>query len=116
MTLCLFANCRDLQGNKLTDQIPDEIGNCASLMYLDLDDNYLSGDIPFSVSKLKKLKVLDGVSESQFNQVLNVELDQIIELLTKSFQAGGSSTMGQSPISFMFLYLCIKIGCDFAKF
>lgn len=30
----VFINGRDLKGNKLTGQIPDEIGNCASLMHL----------------------------------------------------------------------------------
>ena len=32
--LCTFGNDRDLQGNKLTGQIPDEIGNCADLTHL----------------------------------------------------------------------------------
>jgi len=32
MSSC-FAT-RDLQGNKLTGQIPDEIGNCGALLYL----------------------------------------------------------------------------------
>jgi len=29
-----FGNDRDLQGNKLTGQIPDEIGNCGALFHL----------------------------------------------------------------------------------
>lgn len=32
--LCTWKNCRDFQGNKLTGQIPDEIGNCGSLVHL----------------------------------------------------------------------------------
>ena len=31
---CIFGNGSDLQGNKLTGQIPDEIGNCAALLHL----------------------------------------------------------------------------------
>ncbi|PQQ11943.1 LRR receptor-like serine/threonine-protein kinase ERL1 [Prunus yedoensis var. nudiflora] len=46
-TLAAVFN-RGLQGNKLTGQIADEIGNCASPMHLDLSDNFLYGDIPFS--------------------------------------------------------------------
>jgi len=30
----VFLNYRDLQGNKLGGQIPDEIGNCVSLAYV----------------------------------------------------------------------------------
>lgn len=32
--LFLFINGSDLQGNKLTGQIPDEIGDCTLLVYL----------------------------------------------------------------------------------
>ncbi|RDX63255.1 LRR receptor-like serine/threonine-protein kinase ERL1, partial [Mucuna pruriens] len=58
LKLCFSGNDRDLQGNKLTGQIPDEIGNCAAIVHLDLSDNQLYGDIPFSISKLKQLVIL----------------------------------------------------------
>ncbi|KAH6761506.1 ERECTA-like 2 [Perilla frutescens var. hirtella] len=45
----------DLQGNKLTGQITDEIRNCVSLKLLDLS---LEGYVPFSISKLKHLELL----------------------------------------------------------
>ncbi|KAK3021311.1 hypothetical protein RJ639_046882 [Escallonia herrerae] len=49
----------DLKGNRLSGQIPDEIGDCAALKSLDLSFNELFGDIPFSISKLKQLEGLD---------------------------------------------------------
>ncbi|KAK8544600.1 hypothetical protein V6N13_045683 [Hibiscus sabdariffa] len=48
----------DLRGNRLSGQIPDEIGYCSSLRSLDLSFNELYGDIPFSISKLKQLELL----------------------------------------------------------
>ncbi|PPS08874.1 hypothetical protein GOBAR_AA11772 [Gossypium barbadense] len=48
----------DLRGNRLSGQIPDEIGDCSSLKSLDLSFNELYGDIPFSISKLKQLEFL----------------------------------------------------------
>nr|XP_034915530.1 LRR receptor-like serine/threonine-protein kinase ERL1 [Populus alba] len=45
-------------GNTLIGQILGEIGNWASLYHLDLSDNLLCGDIPFSLSKLKQLDAL----------------------------------------------------------
>ncbi|XP_028074488.1 LRR receptor-like serine/threonine-protein kinase ERL2 [Camellia sinensis] len=54
----LLIVTRNFQGNKLTGQIPDEIGNCVSLMLVDLSDNLLYEDIPFSISKLKQLELL----------------------------------------------------------
>ncbi|KAA8526236.1 hypothetical protein F0562_008025 [Nyssa sinensis] len=38
----------DLEGNKLTGQIPDEIANCLSLTLLDLSDNLLSSPLSSS--------------------------------------------------------------------
>ncbi|KAJ0475929.1 putative non-specific serine/threonine protein kinase [Helianthus annuus] len=49
--------CRDLRGNRLSGQIPDEIGDCKTLKNLDLSFNMLAGDIPFLVSKLKQLEL-----------------------------------------------------------
>ncbi|KAL9340667.1 hypothetical protein Peur_066886 [Populus x canadensis] len=48
----------DFEGNTLIGQILGEIGNWASLYHLDLSDNLLCGDIPFSLSKLKQLDAL----------------------------------------------------------
>ncbi|KAG5556722.1 hypothetical protein RHGRI_007105 [Rhododendron griersonianum] len=50
----------DLQENNLTGQISDEIGNCVSLiLLLGLSTNLLHGGIPFSISKLKQLELLN---------------------------------------------------------
>ncbi|KAL0736393.1 hypothetical protein Bca4012_012603 [Brassica carinata] len=43
--LSLSVVSLDLQGNKLGGQIPDELGNCASLAYVDLARNQLTGEI-----------------------------------------------------------------------
>ncbi|XP_027165758.1 LRR receptor-like serine/threonine-protein kinase ERECTA isoform X3 [Coffea eugenioides] len=48
----------DLRGNRLSGQIPDEIGDCSALTSLDFSFNELYGDIPFSISKLKQLEFL----------------------------------------------------------
>nr|XP_027120701.1 LRR receptor-like serine/threonine-protein kinase ERECTA [Coffea arabica] len=48
----------DLRGNRLSRQIPDEIGDCSALTSLDFSFNELYGDIPFSISKLKQLEFL----------------------------------------------------------
>ncbi|KAJ6676209.1 LRR RECEPTOR-LIKE SERINE/THREONINE-PROTEIN KINASE-RELATED [Salix viminalis] len=43
----------DFQGNMLTGQIPEEIGNCASLYHL------FTGPIPSTVTQIPNLKILD---------------------------------------------------------
>ncbi|KAF8379026.1 hypothetical protein HHK36_028453 [Tetracentron sinense] len=48
----------DLKGNRLSGQIPDEIGECSSLKSLDLSFNGIYGDIPLSISKLQQLESL----------------------------------------------------------
>ncbi|MQL96794.1 hypothetical protein Taro_029469 [Colocasia esculenta] len=91
----------DLKGNHLTGQIPDEIGDCASLKYmyssihgshhrLDLSGNSLYGDIPFSISKLKQLEelnlknnMLTGPIPSTLSQIPNLKtLDLAMNQLT----------------------------------
>nr|AYU56586.1 ERECTA-like protein [Oropetium thomaeum] len=76
-----LKSLQDLQGNKLTGQIPDEIGDCVSLKYLDLSSNLLYGDIPFSVSKLKLLEELNlknnqltGPIPSTLSQIPNLKI------------------------------------------
>ena len=51
-----------LYNNELSGEIPPELGKLANLMELALDDNLLSGEIPPELGKLTKLKglVLDG--------------------------------------------------------
>ncbi|OIW06634.1 hypothetical protein TanjilG_04030 [Lupinus angustifolius] len=71
----------DLSGNKLTGQIPDEIGNCAQLVHLDLSENQLFGDIPFSISKLQHLEFLN-VKNNQLTGPIPSILTQIPNLKT----------------------------------
>jgi hypothetical protein len=59
-----LANCPlnwlDLQGNKLTGPVPEEILQISSLsVFLDLQDNMLSGPLPAEVGSLKNLQQLD---------------------------------------------------------
>ena len=55
----------NLGGNRLTGEIPPELGNLTQLTELWLgDDNHLTGDLPTELSRLTKLQVLDlGYSE-----------------------------------------------------
>ncbi|KAJ8442808.1 hypothetical protein Cgig2_016274 [Carnegiea gigantea] len=56
---CYVNLSSDFSRNRLSGQIPDEIGDCSPLKSLDLSFNELYGDIPFSISKLKQLEALD---------------------------------------------------------
>ncbi|KAG6772535.1 hypothetical protein POTOM_023948 [Populus tomentosa] len=58
LTSVYCSSLPDLKGNRLSGQIPDEIGDCSSLQDLDLSFNEINGDIPFSISKLKQLELL----------------------------------------------------------
>ncbi|PON39635.1 GPCR kinase [Trema orientale] len=49
----------DLRGNRLSGQIPDEIGDCSSLTSLILKNNRLIGPIPSTLSQIPNLKILD---------------------------------------------------------
>ena len=55
-----------LHGNRLTGEIPPELGNLANLKLMDLSDNQLSGKIPPELGGLANLEVLHlhgGVTE-----------------------------------------------------
>ncbi|KAH9618377.1 hypothetical protein KSS87_000825 [Heliosperma pusillum] len=71
----------DLSRNRLSGQIPDEIGDCSALKSLDLSNNLLYGDIPFSISKLKQLEALilknnqlTGPIPSTLSQIPNLKI------------------------------------------
>ncbi|XP_027165759.1 LRR receptor-like serine/threonine-protein kinase ERECTA isoform X4 [Coffea eugenioides] len=59
----------DLRGNRLSGQIPDEIGDCSALTSLDFSFNELYGDIPFSISKLKQLEFFDLAQNSLSGEI-----------------------------------------------
>ncbi|KAK6936357.1 Leucine-rich repeat [Dillenia turbinata] len=93
----MFLQSVNLQGNKLSSQIPDEIGHClsrASICYeclwlnsgfavqcRDLSNNLLHGDIPFSISKLKQLELLN-LKNNQLTGPIPSTLTQIPNLKT----------------------------------
>ncbi|XP_037445867.1 receptor-like protein 2 [Triticum dicoccoides] len=59
-----FAKVLDLSNNKLTGEIPSEIGQLKSLLSLNLSFNALTGQIPISVCNLTNLQVLDFSSNN----------------------------------------------------
>ncbi|KAG5543064.1 hypothetical protein RHGRI_015974 [Rhododendron griersonianum] len=76
----------DLQENNLTGQISDEIGNCVSLiLLLGLSTNLLHGGIPFSISKLKQLELLN-LKNNQLTCPIPSTLTQIANLKTPGNQ------------------------------
>ncbi|CAN6180255.1 unnamed protein product [Urochloa humidicola] len=49
----------DLSCNRLTGQIPEQIGSLHGLVNLNLSSNFLSGNIPYKISYLQALESLD---------------------------------------------------------
>ncbi|KAG5543065.1 hypothetical protein RHGRI_015974 [Rhododendron griersonianum] len=81
-----FSFSLDLQENNLTGQISDEIGNCVSLiLLLGLSTNLLHGGIPFSISKLKQLELLN-LKNNQLTCPIPSTLTQIANLKTPGNQ------------------------------
>lgn len=56
----------DLSGNKLSGNLPIQVGSIGQLLYLDLSKNTLSGSIPDRIGNLKKLSYLN-LSENSFS-------------------------------------------------
>ncbi|KNA21769.1 hypothetical protein SOVF_040190 [Spinacia oleracea] len=57
--MLLYISGIDLSCNRLTGQIPDELGNLSNLNALNLSHNKLWGSIPTTISNLYKLESLD---------------------------------------------------------
>ena len=49
----------DLSDNRLSGEIPQELGNLANLEWLDLSNNQLSGEVPAALGNLPNLMLLD---------------------------------------------------------
>ena len=54
-----------LEKNKISRNIPNGIGNLTNLETLDMSNNKLSGNIPFEIGKLQKLQYL-ALSQNNF--------------------------------------------------
>ncbi|XP_023733027.1 probable LRR receptor-like serine/threonine-protein kinase RFK1 isoform X2 [Lactuca sativa] len=66
-------------GNRITGEIPPELGNLTSLRNLDLEANYLSGTIPPQLGRLINLRSLI-LSSNQFTGRLTPALGQLVNL------------------------------------
>jgi hypothetical protein len=81
----------DLSCNKLTGEIPKEIGNLIGLVSLNLSRNNLSGEIPSQIGNLVSLDVLD-LSRNHFSGKIPPTITQIDSLgkidLSNNFLSG----------------------------
>lgn len=66
----------DLSTNKLTENIPPEIGNLHELVLLNLSNNHLTGPIPETFSKLVQIESLD-MSHNQLSGAIPQQLTQL---------------------------------------
>uniref|UniRef100_M4D0R8 Protein kinase domain-containing protein n=1 Tax=Brassica campestris TaxID=3711 RepID=M4D0R8_BRACM len=83
----------DLQGNKLAGQIPDEIGNCASLVYLGLRGNMLTGTLSSDMCQFTGLWYLD-ISYNQITGEIPYNIG-FLQVATLSLQ--GNRLTGKIP-------------------
>ncbi|CAH8345552.1 unnamed protein product [Eruca vesicaria subsp. sativa] len=88
----------DLSMNNLSGKVPPELGGCQSLTYLDLSHNLISGQIPVQISQIRMLNYLN-VSWNSLNQSLPVELGYMKSLTSADFShnnfSGSVPTLGQ---------------------
>ncbi|KAL4563392.1 hypothetical protein LXL04_027433 [Taraxacum kok-saghyz] len=83
-----------LLGNRITGEIPPEIGNITTLTRLDLEANHLSGTIPPDLGKLINLQSLI-LSSNQFTGRLPVALGQLGNLT--NFRINENNFSGPIP-------------------
>ncbi|KAK8571681.1 hypothetical protein V6N12_027758 [Hibiscus sabdariffa] len=84
----------DLSSNKLTGQIPPEVGNLSEIHSLNLSHNNLIGVIPSSFSKLKQLESLDLSYKNLTDEIPN----QLVELNSlEVFSVAHNNLSGSIP-------------------
>ncbi|KAI9098361.1 hypothetical protein K1719_024986 [Acacia pycnantha] len=71
----------ELEANNLTGQIPSELGSCQNLSLLNLAQNQLSGGLPAELGKLNNLQVLQLQGNNLSGQI-PTQVSQLQKLLT----------------------------------
>ncbi|KAK4253004.1 hypothetical protein QN277_010845 [Acacia crassicarpa] len=71
----------ELEANNLTGQIPSEVGSCQNLALLNLAQNQLSGELPAELGKLKNLQVLQ-LQGNKLSGQIPTQVSQLKKLLT----------------------------------
>ncbi|GMJ07261.1 receptor like protein 13 [Hibiscus trionum] len=84
----------DLSCNRLTGQIPPEIGNLSELHALNLSHNNLTGFIPSSFSKLKQIESLD-LSYNKLGGIIPIQLMELNSLAV--FNVSYNNLAGSIP-------------------
>ncbi|KAD6455180.1 hypothetical protein E3N88_09886 [Mikania micrantha] len=84
----------DLSSNKLTGEIPEELGMLTHILSLNLSHNKLSGPIPVSFSNLSQIESLDVSSNSLSGKVPS-ELIQLTKLAV--FDVSNNNLSGRLP-------------------
>ena len=86
----------DLQKNLLTGTIPPELGNLASMEWLNLFDNNLGGEIPPELGNLAKLEYM-GLGDNKLTGQVPAELGNLARL--KGLQLYDNRLRGCVPSS-----------------
>ncbi|XP_028108240.1 LRR receptor-like serine/threonine-protein kinase ERL1 isoform X3 [Camellia sinensis] len=82
----------DFQGNKLTGQIPDEIGNCVSLMLVFDED--VGQDKRLGIAKLKLIELEAKTPKEVEEQLAALEAEKMILEERKKLKAAGVIGIG----------------------
>ncbi|CAI9087853.1 OLC1v1022037C2 [Oldenlandia corymbosa var. corymbosa] len=80
--------------NRLSGEIPKELGNLTSLTYLDLEANQFSGAVPSELGKLTKLKTL-FLSSNRLSGSLPVSFSGLVNLT--DLRINGNNFSGPIP-------------------